>query len=72
MKMFGENRGGVIELLFMERLVCDRLFTGSSTCMIVMNLHSNHEVHTFTVPLLQVRELRNRKTCPSPHSGDLS
>lgn len=38
--MLGENRRGVIKLLFIEHLECDRPFTGYFTCMIVMNLHS--------------------------------
>ena len=38
--MLGENRGGVIKLLFIEHLECDRPFTRHFTCMIVMNLHS--------------------------------
>ena len=37
-----------------------------------MNLLSAHEVHTFTVHLLEVRELGNGKTCPSPRSEELS
>lgn len=51
--MLGENRGGVIKLLFIEHLECDRPFTGYVTCMVDESAQRPCEVHTFSVPIFK-------------------